>query len=84
MFQPGALSAKRVVVTGGDTGLGRAMAAGDMVTRHGSSVVLHAANTRMTGAVEEMIDDIWRADSDRRRRASRRRRLAAAPPRGPA
>jgi hypothetical protein len=72
------------VVTGGDTDLGRAMAAGGMVARHGGSVVLNAVDTRMPSAVEEMIDDIWRGDSDRRRRASRRRRLAAAPSRGPA
>ncbi len=83
MFKDGLFSGKRILVTGGGTGLGRAMAEGflklgaevficgrrkvvceaaaaEMTAAHGGKVHAYGVDIRDAGAVDAMVDDIFR------------------------
>lgn len=83
MFTAGLLNGRRILVTGGGTGLGKSMAsrflelgaevhicgrrksvceetAAELMKAHGGKVVAHGVDIRIAGAVDEMIEEIWR------------------------
>ncbi|OQW55489.1 MAG: short-chain dehydrogenase [Proteobacteria bacterium SG_bin9] len=83
MFTPGLLKGRRILVTGGGTGLGKAMTtrflqlgaevhicgrrksvceetAGELMKEHGGKVVAHGVDIRDAGAVDAMIEEIWK------------------------
>ncbi|MFZ5732956.1 MAG: SDR family oxidoreductase [Pseudomonadota bacterium] len=83
MFTQGLLKGRRILVTGGGTGLGKAMTtkflqlgaevhicgrrksvceetAGELMKDHGGKVVAHGVDIRDAGAVDAMIEDIWK------------------------
>jgi NAD(P)-dependent dehydrogenase (short-subunit alcohol dehydrogenase family) len=83
MFQTGLFTGKRILVTGGGTGLGRAMAqaflklgadificgrrqaiaqatADELMATHGGKVTAYGVDIRDAGAVDAMVEDIFR------------------------
>lgn len=83
MFTQGLLKGRRILVTGGGTGLGKAMTtrflelgaevhicgrrksvceetAGELMQAHGGKVVAHGVDIRDAGAVDAMIEEIWK------------------------
>lgn len=83
MFTQGLLKGRRILVTGGGTGLGKAMTtrflelgaevhicgrrksvceetAGELMKAHGGKVVAHGVDIRDAGAVDAMIEEIWK------------------------
>lgn len=83
MFTQGLLKGRRILVTGGGTGLGKAMTtkflqlgaevhicgrrksvceetAGELMKDHGGKVVAHGVDIRDAGAVDAMIEEIWK------------------------
>ena len=83
MFKSGLFSNKRILVTGGGTGLGRAMAesflalgaevficgrrksvcdetAAELIAAHGGKVTAYGVDIRDAGAVEAMVEDIFK------------------------
>lgn len=83
MFTHGLLKGRRILVTGGGTGLGKAMTtrflelgaevhicgrrksvceetAGELMQAHGGKVVAHGVDIRDAGAVDAMIEEIWK------------------------
>jgi len=104
MFEKGLLGGKRILITGGGSGLGAAMGrrflqlgaeliicgrrlellertAMEMREASGGQVSVHRCDVRDGGAVEAMMDEVWRASPidvlviTRPRRLSRRRSI---------
>ncbi len=84
MFTQGLLKDRRILVTGGGTGLGKSMAtkflqlgaevhicgrrkvvceetAAELMKAHGGKVVAHGVDIRDAGAVDAMIEEIWKS-----------------------